>query len=388
MADRKLSNDASSSSQGTIFQLYVAVQKCLEMTSGQRIIIERYGDVTVSASQQMEIKHYDDPLTDSHVNFWKTLKNWMRDDFDESAYAVLLLCTTQEIGEKSLLKEWNSNDLSGRIAILKKIHEEGESRYQKEVKSGKRDPKKPSESLILQRWVMDPARIDKLLSVVERYIIADLSPDISNLYGQIKDIHAKGILLAKRDDFLNALLGFVLCPKVVVENSWEIGFDEFSAKVQELTAQYCKGTTQFPGKNAHASQEASPELVESKKDQLFVVKIHSIEYHEVIPRAIGDYLYASETVLKELRDYEVPTSRFQAFARDVLDQSWPRYRRALRSISDVVKDSQNFYDEVMMCSPPTFPGFDTPPLRFRNGVLHMHCNDTSKGVKWRLDDHE
>lgn len=111
MTDRKLSNDATSAAQGTIYQLYVGVQKCFEMTSGQKIIIERYGDVTVSASQQLEIKYYAEDLTDSHPNFWKTLKNWMQDNFDESAYIALLLCTTQKIGEHSSLKVWNSKDL-------------------------------------------------------------------------------------------------------------------------------------------------------------------------------------------------------------------------------------------------------------------------------------
>jgi len=103
MSSDGLTHDATASAKGTIYQLYWAVQKCFEMISGQKIVIERYGDVTVAASQQLEIKHYGDALTDSHLNLWKTLKNWMRDGFNETSYSALMLCTTQQIGDRCSL---------------------------------------------------------------------------------------------------------------------------------------------------------------------------------------------------------------------------------------------------------------------------------------------
>jgi hypothetical protein len=105
----------------------------------------------------------------------------------------------------------------------------------------------------------------------------------------------------------------------------------------------------------------------------------------VIPKAIEDYVYACETTLKELKDYEVPFSKYQTFARDVIDQFEPRYRRASRTITDVIKQSQDFYDDMMSTQSPTFPGFQNPPLSFRNGVIHMHTNDSSNSLKWRLE---
>jgi len=93
MNDKKQSNDATSSTQGTVYQFYVAVLKCFEMVAGQKVIIERYGDVTLGDQEQMELKLYNQPLTDSHLNFWKTLHNWMRDDFNEDSYEALVLYT-------------------------------------------------------------------------------------------------------------------------------------------------------------------------------------------------------------------------------------------------------------------------------------------------------
>jgi hypothetical protein len=311
MSHQPLTHDATASTMGTVYQLYVAVQKCFEMGSGQKVIIERYGDVTVAASQQLEIKHYGDPLTDGHLNFWNTLKNWMQDGFDETAYSALLLCTTQEIGKKSSLKEWNSKDVDGRLAILKAILSDAETRERTRptAKAGK--VQGVPESLRIQRWVMDPLRAKKLRNVVDRFIIADNSPDMEELYTQLKDVYAKGILLAKQRDSLNALLGFVLCPSVVVQAGWEITFDEFRTKVIELTAQYHKGTSMFPVKNLPGGDEPSAEMVETKKDDLFVQKIRDIDYRAVISKAIADHFYASERSLGRMRFRPLDIKSFQ-----------------------------------------------------------------------------
>lgn len=386
MTESKLSNDASASVKGTLYQLYVAVEKCFGMTSGQKLIVERYGDVTVGESQQLEIKHYGEPLTDSHLNFWTTLKNWMRDDFDETAYTGLLLCTTQKIGDRSLLNDWNSKDTDGRIVILKTIHDQAEARELSRVASGGKESQQAPVALSLQRWILTPARKSKLQSVVQRFIIAHGSPDLTNLYDQIKEKYAKGILQAKHDDFLNALLGFIICPQTVTHNSWEISYDGFVAKVQELTSKYCKDTKQFPCKYMKTNQlSSSAEVSGDHADKLFVRKILEIEYKEVVPAAIDDYLYASLTVLDDLGAYEVPIKHYEVFAKNVLDQYNPRYRQASRRVTDVIKDSQDFYDEVMGEQPPSFPSFETPPLSFKNGVIHMHTDDPSKGITWRLE---
>jgi hypothetical protein len=72
MNTRKLSQDATDSTKGIIYQLCVAVQKCYEMIGGQKVLVESLGDVTIRDHEQVETKYYRDPLTDNHPNFWKT----------------------------------------------------------------------------------------------------------------------------------------------------------------------------------------------------------------------------------------------------------------------------------------------------------------------------
>ncbi|WP_347274315.1 hypothetical protein [Candidatus Kuenenia sp.] len=53
----KQKHEGSSSIVGTIYQFYIAIDKCFELLDGEKVIIEKYGDVTVSDKYQIEVKH-------------------------------------------------------------------------------------------------------------------------------------------------------------------------------------------------------------------------------------------------------------------------------------------------------------------------------------------
>jgi len=97
-------------------------------------------------------------------------------------------------------------------------------------------------------------------------------------------------------------------------------------------------------------------------------------------------LYASDTVIKDLKEYNVPPQHFPVFKDDVRRQFELLYRKCSRSVKDVIKDSQDFYDTLNGSNPPAFPGFETPNLGFRNGVIHMLCDDPNANIKWRLEN--
>ncbi len=77
----KLKNDATPSVLGIIYQFYVALEYCFQLTSGQKLYVEKYGDITISKSNQTEVKKNKEVLTDMHDNIWKTLSNWFQKDF-------------------------------------------------------------------------------------------------------------------------------------------------------------------------------------------------------------------------------------------------------------------------------------------------------------------
>jgi hypothetical protein len=130
--------------------------------------IEVFGDVTVEGQAQIEVKDYKDNLSDSHTNFWNTLNNWLKPEFQHQQYANLILLTTQAYGERASLKDWEHSDTNQRLDILEAIYNAGEARFKNstqdpkdgaasEVSDGKSISPKPSDSLKLQRQVMAPA---------------------------------------------------------------------------------------------------------------------------------------------------------------------------------------------------------------------------------------
>jgi hypothetical protein len=386
MSNNKLVHDASASTKGTVYQLYVAVQKCFELVSGQKVLIEQAGDVTISDSQQVETKLYQDPLTDNHLNFWKTLNNWMQDTFDDTGYSSLILYTTQEFGEHCTLAEWNEAGQSRRFEILETIHNQAEEREAQRKNKNSTEVRSIPEALSLQRRVLDAAKRDKLRRVIEKFVIASRSPLLAELYKRISDQYCKGILDGKRLDFLNSLLGFVISPDAIHDNSWEITYKQFDAKVGELRPLYARETRIFPTKHFDSATTPSESDIEPYHGRLFVQKINDINYRDVIAQAIQEYIGASRTVLEEFKNYEVPLSRHENYEKETLTVFQARYRIAARNISDVIRDSKNFFDQISAEEPPSFAGFDKPPRAFRNGVIHMNCDDSEKTLKWRLED--
>jgi hypothetical protein len=381
----KQRNNATASAYGTVYQLYVALLKCFELCSGQRVIIERYGDVTTNSLEQIEVKRYAGNLTDSHLNFWNTLYNWTQPSFKPSLYSSLLLCTTQPIGPRSLLRQWNSSPPKRRLEILRSICPTNKRPIPKRTKHRDKKVKGTvSPATVLQKQVLSRQRRDKLLEAIPIISIASSSPDFQAGFQMMQDRFCKSILQRKRHEFLKQLLGFLLSPPVLGEKTWEITYEQFDEQVRTLTPQYCHGTHQFPMKHIRNIGPLTAEQQDSSMRHLFVQKIVEIEYHEMIVQAVQEHGAARDTILEEFQDYQVSDSKYLDYAQEVIRMYRPLYKIACRKMTDAIRDSKNFFDERMAELPPTFPGFETTPVAFKNGLLHMQQDDPQHQLQWRL----
>ena len=385
MSADRLIHDATASTKGTIYQLCVAVQKCYEMVAGQKVLIECQGDITIPNSQQVETKHYSDALTDNHSNIWKTLQNWTQDDFEPEPYASLILYTTQQFGARVAISKWNETPSQERLEILETIYQQAEEREsERQNKASDAKPKTPN-VLSLQRSVLDLSRRDKLNQVIEKFVIEAGSPILPELHTVIKQQYIKGILDGKKGDFLDALIGFITQAPATREQRWEITYDRFDKKVGDLIALYNRETRVFPRKHFNSAKLPDGHQVDAHRDHAFVQKIRDIEYHSTILKAIRDYIVAVQTINEEFKNYEVPPSRTKNYANELVEIFEARYRVASRKCTDIIADSQNFFDIVTVEEPREFEGFDRPPTAFRNGLLHTQLNDDVK-LRWRLEN--
>nr|WP_259284728.1 hypothetical protein [Pseudomonas sp. 1079] len=119
--DARLPFDATLLFKALQFQMLVAVEYCHDLDPNECLWLEVMGDVTVPGKVQTEVKLYSDSLTDSHANFWNTVKNWLHEKFDRTSFKSLVLLTTQEFGSQTLLNGWNTANAAQRLSIMEKI---------------------------------------------------------------------------------------------------------------------------------------------------------------------------------------------------------------------------------------------------------------------------
>jgi hypothetical protein len=381
---KKQDFDASDSVEGTILQFYVALDKCFELGKGESLFIEKDGDVS-TPTEQLEIKKFADPLTDSHVNFWKTFNNWSKTSFDATKYKSLILLTTQDYGENTQFKDWNAADVNARQGILQLIFDAAKKRYETATSNakGEKTPKKP-EVLGYMENIFAVSNDNKRNSIVSKIFIDDNSPPSAELFERIKTRYFRGIPENNKDIAINALLGFLISPEIVVDKEFEVQEALFTNKFLAITTLYHSATIIFPKK--HINLKLNEEELKEHMEANFVKKIKDIEYSQVVNGAITDYVIYSRTISEELKSRIVGKQIYEAYENELMKQIGPRYSKACRASTPetIIRLSKDHYDDVMGMLSPNLANYNDTHITYKNGTLHSLANDEDKDLIWKL----
>lgn len=369
-----------------ISQFYLALEKCLEMRKHDIVFIERDGDVSKINNQiqgigsQFELKEYsdEDNLSDSHLNFWNTLSNWINPDFESSKYKYLILLTTQDIGPKSTLLKWNDSTLENRKVILNEIYNKAKKRYSTaKEKDGKAIE---SESLkLMTRVFSDTTSLDK---IVGKILIDSKATRRDNIAEELIEIHLKEIPLENKNHALNSLLGFVINNEKYNEG-WEIRYEDFETQKQDLSAVFNSSSIIFP----HNNDLAKIPHAESQKalQYAFVKKIEEINYHSEIPNSLNCYWFTRNTIANEFSKRTQKMESIKRYEENLLITHNSEFNKASRNcIRDIFIESQNFYDEIIGRQAPSFDVYNDTPLIFKNGMYHLLANEEEYNIFWKL----
>jgi hypothetical protein len=387
VGSKNVINDATASVNALVFQFCVAVEQCFRLKPGEKLWIEKFGDVT-SQNTQIEVKHVKNDLTDGHESFWKTIKNWCDPSFDHTLYSSLVLLTTQKLGAKASLGGWNNADGVGRIDILENILKKSERTFRESKKKKKHKAKSPTASLIMQKAVMAKANRKKLEEVAKKVHLSFEYDGVEKLCAEIKSEKCRAVLEAKKDDFMDGIYGFVSGPSSK-EDDWEITYDDFNDKIISLYKAYGYGTRSFPQIHRVDLASIGENKINENSRKNYFKKIVDIELHEnkdVIVQAVGDYSYANNTVLKDFIKYQVSAETYNNYASDLASQQKNKRliaKNGLKKESDPIGESQLFYLKTISDNAQNFSGFDATPISFRNGVYHMLADEKDE-IVWRL----
>lgn len=381
---KQVINSATDKVEGFLYQFYIALDYCFELKPGEKLYIEKYGDVTIEHIAQIEVKNYSNPLTNTHDNFWKTLSNWCHDSFHPENYKYLILLTTQQIGSECSFKGWNEKISKEKLDIISSIANDYCDKNKDSISDSIISKTKQMSSII-----SDEKR-EKLKDILAKFKIIDGALGFNDIYESMKTKYARHILEEKQDLYLSTLLGFIINPKIV-SNNWEISCEVFSKKVQDLSSLYQARTVVFPKIEKAFSQEE----INDKKESLFVKKIDDIEYDEDVKNeAISHYLYTNNLLLKDLASYKLVPNVMSSYENELLDSFKTKRRRYFRNTSQnpnptsIINESQNFYDDVTGEAAQPFVNFNDTPKRFRNGFYHIMADEDDDKIVWLLKEED
>lgn len=374
MSGSKTKNAALTTALAFHYQALIGLDKCFSLEEGQSVWFEKDGDVSLISpddleSTQTEVKDYIAPLTDHHENLWKTLKNWLAHEFDHDQYGVLVLHTTQAFGATTRLKNWNSQTADQRLQVLKDIFAE---RTENQL-----NVEKPSDVIKLQKAVMavDEVLLKNVLGKVTLFTQADNAKELE------KQILSRPVGIPKNNlkSYLHGLIGFVYAQ--ATHQYWSIKHQEFAAKCEELTALLCKKEFTFP---VFSGYEASELEVELHQDKPFVQKITEIEHHEMISEAVGNWLELQNSLLEQLDEYPLYKDKTITYQSQLVKQYKRAYSSAQLEATDSIKSSKLLYNRTIS-EQPLNVGNDTPPLEYKNGLIHDAMDDEERDLKWKVE---
>ena len=378
------------------YQIHVAIEYCHKLEDDQSLWIEVFGDVAVDREGAVEVKMWEDDLSDGHTNFWNTLHNWLKPAFDHERFEELVLLTTQSFGSRSTLSRWNESDPSQRLGLLTSINAAiGKRKPRKQESELPSDGTSPKQGKLTsqRKAVLSTEMRESLLAVIPKIRILPEQQNLAALIAAYKKEKLGGINPNRKDDYVNDLFGFMMDASRIAQG-WEIKGREFNAKLQELTKRHMVGPVTFPTINTEliSRQAAEPHM----RSRRFARKLIEIGAEKHLSRATLNLLEAHEHVSGMIRDCSVSPediSRYQDNHHEAAFWARDSAMEKLDTHSDrstKLAASRLFFSES--CAAPVTPlcSFQDTPHTFRNGIYHLLADEEpgtrNEEFHWRLWD--
>lgn len=365
---KRLRNNASSSTQGIVFQFLVALEYCFKMKKGDTIYIERFGDITIESvknpNAQIEVKKRKDTITNYSECIWNTIYNWLQPDFDINKYQNLLLVTTQSISSSSQWNKWKSGNIEDRLKSLNHLL------------SNKAKVKLSDELNKKINYIQSKLTDELKIQLVKKIEIIFLAPSFEDW--MIRNYPYLNVVPEiQQSNLVYELYGFITLG-TQTSDGWEISCEDFVNEKQAIAESLMENTRIFPTIEKTVIDESKFE------DKLFVKKILEIEYEEVVPQAIQDYVDAL-CYIAELGKTRHKMEEIKNYVQDVKRDYDARYRKAKRNCSkDVIKSSQDFYDDYETSFIQQFSNYNNTPREFRGGITHSLADENQ--ISWHLNN--
>jgi hypothetical protein len=374
----KQKNDNTLKFLGHLYQGMIALEYCLDGKEGDCIKIEQHGDVA-SQDEQVEVKSHIDPkhtLSDRHIDFWKTLKNFVENYEISMEYSKLILLTTSVIKENSKWNKWNEKTKEEKFEVLQKIIDE-----------------KITETIRpFTDFIFDKINKCKLLKILDKFSIKYGQHRIKEKLDYISNKPNFDIIPKKnRKHLISNLLGYILSQACELDENnkgnWEIDITEFKERLRRTAKSYINLSvvplpTQFENKKGDRTVY---------EDYKFVEAIKEINYEKQIQQAIDYFLQANTTrnllitddyrIAEDLENYEIQLIKSLEFKKEeVLIEC------ETNGLKEIRKKSKLLLNKCMHLDIEKINGIFDNKYFFQRGSIHIIVNDEK--FNWLINKSE
>lgn len=287
MTGNKPKNTASLSQLGNLYQYLIALKICIESADGAIVNIEQYGDLTTE-DYNYEIKHHADPtytLNDTHIDFWKSLANWVSNRDLLSSHSKFILLTSAIVNNNSSFNAWNQSKPEEKFTVISSILEA--------INNSKHEYKTIRPYLNRVFEFDNSYTKEDLLAVLEKLVIKHSFENAESLYSSLLD-HPAFIFAKdnKKPALIRSLIGFIVEKGVYSPTEWDIEVNEFREFLREQARKSVNNEVlDFP------DIKIDTEIDTDTYDKDFIKKIVDIPYPEKVSEAAENYTYTQNVLL-------------------------------------------------------------------------------------------
>lgn len=373
-------NNAALSQLGNLYQYLMVLKICLEAPAGAIVNLEQLGDIT-TADYNYEIKHHENPdhvLVDTHVDFWKTLKNWVENYDLLKPFSNLVLLTSSIVRAESMLGQWNAAVAKDRYGNLRKKADEILS--------------KPGSYKTIISYVQKIYEFgadhdqEKLACILSRVTIKHSSDGALKIYdGLVAHIALSAVHVKHRANMIRSLLGLIAIKGVTTPASWDIERDELHnfliAQTQEVNS---GGVIYYPDlEHALCGEDIFRHRC--------IEQVKFIPYEKQVFSAAQDYYYYTLTVGITAGKDPVVLKEFQNTEKGIgtdldFDKESSCLEVAKAPINEIalIRASKQLYVNSLRNVRTGGTDGSAEAKKFRRGMLHSYVNTSE--FCWRITE--
>ncbi|WP_339310891.1 ABC-three component system protein [Paenibacillus sp. FSL M7-0896] len=368
-------NDDTKTKLGDIYHYYIVLKNCLELQEKETLYIEKYGDISLESkldSKNWEIKHHTTKhqLIDRNIDFWKTLRNWIKYYENMKQFKKLILFTTSEYPLQGSFQNWNNMKGSEKIEALIKIGS---------IKKDAEETFRPLYNEIFKN------EYEVIFEIIEKTELHLNQVDVSQIEKElVKNSFFKNVRKEDRHHFITYLMGHILTIPAHDSAAWSITCEEFESISCELRDRF--KTDSKPLALPRDIPE-SPENIQEYHGKNFVKEIKEIQYLTKISSAISNYYRAQETIIHMSVDNPIFSLDLGDFQEDLKD-SLSEYKSSLldecdtNDSTDIITKSKRHYDKAMEHPVSNFGTINPNRPYFQKGIIHKIVEE--RGYTWKI----